>query len=198
VAPHPNSSSDALANQEDPEFDHDCGDGGVGLVFWMLIGLSLCGFTPCMILPAWREYQTAELNARVREAEVAELQAEVSRRRRLLDAAHNDPAVVSRLAQRELGYRRPGEIVIPVAVEALPPTEDEDAAVNDLTPAEPPVAIRRVLDYAPQWDYDALFCESPARETILGLSTVLFISAFIIFWPKVSRHDEPQTPSAGS
>ena len=157
------------------------GDGGAGLVFWILISLSILGFAPCLILPAWRDYQRADLTERIRAAEVAEASADIERQRRRLDAVHNDPGVVSRLAQRELEYRRPGEVSIPVSAAthtAPPPTG------QSLRPVEPPAPVARVLALAPQRNYDELFCASPTRETIMALSAGLFIAAFVIFWPR--------------
>ena len=160
------------------------GDGGAGLVFWLLIALSVAGFAPCLILPAWRQFQQAALTEQIAAAEVEALHTEVERQRRLIDAIHNDPVVVSRLARRELGYRRPGEVIIPVSVDSEPLTDDAVAALSHLALVDPPVPVKRLLAYAPNWNYDALFCESPSRETILGLSIALFIAAFVIFWPK--------------
>ena len=163
------------------------GDGGAGLVFWWLITMALVGFAPCMILPAWREYQEAELTERVRAARVAAATAEVDDLRRRLDAIHNDPAVVTRLARRELEFRKPGEAVVAVPVSGVPavgspPTPRPETKA--LKRVEPPVPIARLLAYLPDFNYDVLFCKSPTRETILALSVGLFVAAFVVFWPR--------------
>jgi hypothetical protein len=157
------------------------GDGGAGLVFWMLITLSIMGFAPCMILPAWRDYQRADLTERTRAAEVAEATADIDRQRRRLDAVHNDPGVVSRLAQRELEYHHPGEVSIPVSAVMEP---EAPRHLHALQPIDPPAPVARVLALAPQRNYDNLFCASPTRETIMALSIGLFVAAFVIFWPR--------------
>ena len=167
--------------------EHAAGDGGVGLVFWWLIVMAVAAFAPCMILPAWREYQEAELTERVRAARVAAATAEVDDLRRRLDAIHNDPAVVTRLARRELEFRKPGEVVVAVPVSGAPapsPPSTPRAETDPLKGVEPPVPIARLLAYLPDFNYDVLFCRSPMRETILALSVGLFVAAFVVFWPR--------------
>ena len=183
------------------------GDSGAGLVFWLLIALSVVTFAPCMILPAWREYQLADLTLRVRSQQVEAAEAEVEHLQRRLDAIHNDPAVVARLARRELEYRQFGDRFVTVAntvadtvadtaalptsaIEAWPGTQAGlPGTPGGLTVIEPPLPVARILSYLPDVNYDRLFCASPVRETLLGLSVVLFVAAFAIFWPRVEKWD---------
>ncbi len=167
------------------------GDGGAGLVFWILIALAVATLAPCLVLPAWREYQQADLTAQIRTRQAELADAEVARLERRLDAIHNDPAVVARLARRELAYRGPGEELVAVPVDCtvdapLPPALNLD----EFVPVQPPVGITRLLAYLPDWDYDALFCTSPTRETLMGMSAGLIAAAFIIFWPRYRTRPE--------
>jgi len=168
------------------------GDGGAGLVFWWLIAMAVAGFAPCMILPAWREYQAAELTERVRTAEVGAASAKLHHLRRRLDAVHNDPAVVTRLARRELEFRRSGETFVAAGAGESPrrigPATPE-AEIGEMKPAAPPVPVARLVALAPQLDYDRLFCDSPTRQTILVLSAGLFVAAFVVFWPRAGARD---------
>lgn len=183
---------------DDVSADSSPGDNGAGLVFWLLIALAVATFAPCMILPAWREYQLAELTLRVRTQQVEAASAEVERLEHRLDAIHNDPAVVARLAQRELEYRQPGDHFL--AVVATPESLAPQSATlpetpRDWTVIEPPLPVARVLHYLPDVNYDRLFCSSPFREIFLGLSVVLFVAAFAIFWPRV-EHEESEAAQA--
>ena len=149
-----------------------------------------------MILPAWREYQVADMNERIGAGQVAVATAEVEHLRRRLDAVHNDPAVVARLAQRELEFRKPGEsaIVVPVSEPRMNDARIARRNVSQsLEPVQPPVPVARLLAYLPNLNYDRLFCKSPMREIILTMSVLLFVSAFVIFRPKGGA-DEPVEP----
>ena len=166
-------------------------DGGAGLVFWLLIAMSVITFAPCMILPAWREYQTAELAERMSAQQLTAAATEIERLSEQLDAIHNDPAVVARLARRELEFKKPGETVLPVPIKNSPATDKSVTTSTsepaDWEPAQPPLPIARLTALLPRYNYDAFFCESPTRETILAMSAILFVSAFVIFWPKQEK-----------
>jgi len=171
------------------------GDGGASLVFWILVTMALLVFTPCMILPAWREYQQAELAARVRRHEADQAELRAKRLEARLDAIHNDPVVIARLARRDLRCTLPGEVGLAVRpVNGATPAYLEpwlDSAVEyapvELAPVKPPVAVLRLTHYLPRLNYDALFCASPTRETLLAMSVTLLAAAFIIFWPRCPR-----------
>jgi len=160
----------------------------------MLIALALIVFAPCMILPAWREYQAAEMDER-RAARETELMAQHAERlERRLDAIHNDPLVIARLARRELGCTMPGEVRLAVSTSAdadirIDSWRDQQpkAASVEFTPASPPVGIARLTAYLPKLNYDALFCTPSTRGTLLGLSLALIAAAFVIFWPRLPR-----------
>lgn len=156
------------------------GDGGRGLVFWLLVGMSVCVLAPCAILPAWRDYQAADLNHRIAAQQLAHAEKLIQRQRRRLDAVRNDPAVVTRLAQRELEFRVPGQRSIPVPISAAPEPPRVESAP---TPTHPPLVLARLSRFLPDWDFDALFCKTPTRETLMVLSLALMASAFVIFWP---------------
>jgi hypothetical protein len=119
LAGQPQQSSSAPA--------HRGGDGGASLVFWLLIALALAVFTPCMILPAWREYQAAELIERTRLGEVAAARAQLASLQRQLRGVREDPMVLARLARRELRAHAPDEAGWRVAPVAPPVTGAGDA-----------------------------------------------------------------------
>ncbi len=159
-------------------------DGGAGLTFWMMILLAIAVFAPCLVLPAWREYQTAELIERMTNDRVRLAEVEISNLRRELDAIHNDPAAVTRLARRELEYREPSDQIIAVPVSTIAGVSPQRQAGAKWQPTEPPVAISRLTRLLPHKNFDALFCDSPTRETLMAMSAGLFFAAFIVFWPR--------------
>jgi len=163
-----------------------------GIVFWCLIGLSLAGMLPCMVLPAWREYQDATVTEQVRALQMEDAQRELEIMRKRLDAIHNDPVVIARLARRELGFQNPEEQILHVGEidPAVATLDDPEGLVVHKSDRERPVAaqlpapLARISSRLPAIDYDRIFVQSPARELILALSIALFIAAFAIFWPK--------------
>jgi hypothetical protein len=237
-APHPEAPEGYC--EQVTEFTAQ-GDGGASLVFWILITLAVSVMAPCMILPAWREYQAAELSARSRAAEAQAIAKHAERLERRLDAIHNDPVVITRLARRELRCLMPGELRLAVnpaetdageapghardrqsrtpnfdfRVAGYSPSADPsgrsggtsrgatpgfDSAYVELfrertpppapvaaEPIKPPVVVARLTAYLPPLNYDALFCTSPTRETLLGMSIALVAAAFIVFWPRHPR-----------
>lgn len=163
-----------------------------GIVFWCLIGLSLAGMLPCMVLPAWREYQDATVTEQVRALQMEDAQRELEIMRKRLDAIHNDPVVIARLARRELGFQNPEEQVLHVGqIDTALASIDESEGLRETgvdrerpVAAQLPAPLARFSSMLPAIDYDRIFVHSPARELILMLSIALFIAAFAIFWPK--------------
>ena len=154
-------------------------DAPPGLMFWMLIALAAVGFVPCIVLPIWRDYQGAVLEAQIEKQKVAALQAEVTRQRRVLEAIRTDPAVSARLAQRELAFQRPGHRQVPIAGD-VPATRV--AAVHPVVePLQPPQPIARVVQRLPDLRYDGVFCYGPSRLVIMVLSAALVVAAFVLY-----------------
>lgn len=212
------SAPESAVETSQPRCEPPSGDGGASLVFWMLITLALVVMAPCMILPAWREYQAADLLERTRAAEARAVEEHAERLERRLDAIHNDPVVIARLARRELRCTLPGEVRLAVGSDAWPDADyaaagfsrlevrpsgpsaggagvyaelfrerTPPAAEVDKTPVAPPVVVARLTQYLPRLNYDELFCTSPTRETLLGMSVLLVVAAFTIFWPRLPK-----------
>jgi hypothetical protein len=152
-----------------------------GLMFWVLIGLAAVAFIPCIVLPIWRDYQAAVLEARLEEQKVAVLQADVDRQRRVLEAIRTAPAVSVRLAQRELGYRQPGQQHVLVAGEVPSALEGEPIVQPVSATVEPPEPIARLVAPLPEMRYDQVFCEPPTRTVIMLLSGGLMVAAFVLY-----------------
>jgi hypothetical protein len=156
--------------------------GGSRLMFWILFALAVAAFAPCVLLPEWRDYQAARVAEEVGIRENARLRVEFDQQQRTLDAVRNDPAVIERLAIRELAYGKPGEVAMPVAasIEA-----EEPAAVPDpIAAPSPPAPIERVLAWVPFAADDNIFCDPSTRRLIMGLCGALLVSAFILFPPR--------------
>ncbi|MFH0983429.1 MAG: septum formation initiator family protein [Planctomycetota bacterium] len=165
-------------------------------MFWVLVGMAAAVLAPCILLPVWREYQALRYAEQVEQAGLEQARAELGQQRRRLQALQNDPAVIARVARRELRYRDPQETVVPVSV---PPEEPIETAPLVLKPVEPPSALRWLVDLLPETDYDRLFCAGPTRTTLMGLAAGLVLSAFVIYSPRRTvRSSKFKVPSSKS
>lgn len=169
------------------------GDGGRSITFWLLIVLGLCVLTPCVLLPAWREHQTADVRHRMLAQRVELAEQRVAKQRKMLEALHSDPAAITRAAMRELDYTLPGQDF--VIVETAPPAQ-LDAQLAPIEPKPLPVSLRRLADLLPDLDYDAVFCRRPIRSIMMTMSAGLIAAAFAIFWPR--RRMASPTPTTAT
>ena len=151
--------------------------GGGGL-FWLLVLMGLATFAPCVILPQWRQYQALDMAAQVEQHRLDVLQAEVERERRLLQAIRSDPAVIARLAQRELKFQRVNSQAVLVAA---PPTSPEPQPPFEPTPPGPPAVVARAVSFLPDYDYDRVFLDDETRPVIMAMSVALIGVAFWLF-----------------
>ena len=154
-----------------------------GFVYWMLLLMGLATFTPCVVLPEWREYQALRMAEQTERHRLDEMQRVVDRERNLLDAMQSDPAVIGRLAQRDLHFHRPGDTSVAVSV---PLTANAPQAPFVGEPIEPPVALARARSYLPDFNYDALFCDNRTRPIIMVMSVGLIVTAIALFSGKTS------------
>lgn len=164
-----------------------------GLMFWLLTGLAAAGFVPCVLLPVWRDYQTVTLSERLEAQGVAALRIGVDRQERALEGIRTDPAVVSRLAQRELAFIRPGETQVRING-VIPVRAPSNARMVE--PVEPPPPVAQFLGYLPEADYDAVFCREPTRSLVMALCGAVLVAAFVCCPPpKLPDGTQPATPA---
>ena len=149
-----------------------------GFVFWMLILMGLATFTPCVILPEWREYQAQRMAEQSERHRLGAMQGVVDRERNLLEGMQSDPAVIARIAQRDLHFHRPGDTSVSVSV-PLMATSLQEPFVPEMI--QPPVALARARSYLPDFNYDALFCDERTRPIIMVMSVGLIVTAIALF-----------------
>ena len=166
---------------------------GGALVSWVLLLMGLFAFAPCVILPDWRNYQALHMAQQVEQHHLERMQSLVDQERRRLEAVQSDPAVVARLAKRDLRYRDPGEIA--VRVDLPPQGETGDASTVDPfvpEPVSPPGIFGRLADYLPQYPYDQVFCDEHTRIVLMTMALVMIVLGLCLHPPKPVRRT-PQT-----
>ena len=144
-------------------------------MFWLLTLMGLAAFAPCVVLPEWREYQALDMGAQVEQHRLDVLQRQVDHERRLLDALRSDPAVIARLAQRELGFQRANCRAVLVSSAPV-----GNAGVDRLfvpKPPKPPASMARLGSWLPDFDYDRVFCDDETRPIVICMSIGLMAVA---------------------
>ena len=186
-----------------------------GLVFWLLVALSLSTLAACVILPEWRQYQVLHASRQVQQYRLDRLGQQIDRQQRHLDALRTDPAVVRRLAQRDLALYRSNEkaVFVPVAATAGATGElvcrcssagaqgqawtcpwhmgvEKPFVLDPGVPlaASPPPIIAKLVTYLPDYDYMGLFCDGPTRLILMVMSTALMVFAFLLFGWRSTLH----------
>ncbi len=156
-------------------------------VFWMLFAMAVVGFAPCVLLPAWRDYQNARLVEQYEQSALERMKESLDRQRKLAEALRSDPSVMARAAQRELEYTRPGEQRITV-VPSDPAVDVEDGCTAPaLEPIPPPAPVRWLASRLPALDWDAVFCDPPTRAIVILLCGGVLTAAFALFPPHSRR-----------
>lgn len=163
---------------------------GSALLPWLLLIMALCTLAPSVILPEWRAYQAMHVARQAEQHRLASMQRVVNRERRHLEALHRDPAVLSRMAQRELRFRAPGEQVIPVSVVPVGDLERQSGSAFVPAPVVPPSAVARAASYLPDYPYDRVFCDDRTRVLLISMSVALMLLALYIPSRGTPGHEE--------
>ena len=156
-------------------------------VYFLLVMMGLATFAPCVLLPEWRKYQALDLVAQAEQHRLDALTQEVDRQRELLTALSRDPAVVARLAQRELHYRPSGTQAVRVSAPIVLPNDELPFRP---VPVSPPVAVVRMASFLPAYDWDRVFCDDEVRPVLMIMSIALIAVAFALFPPHVCRTED--------
>lgn len=156
------------------------------VMFWLLMAMASATFTPCVIVPVWRDYQAIKLAERFEARAVEQLREHAQHLQRHLDALRRDPAVIERIARRDLSYRRPFEANVPVV--PMPVAPVRIAETVDLR-IEPPDVVRGFLTWLPISAARAdVFVDPTSRRTLMCLSGGLVLAAFVLYPPRRKQH----------
>ncbi len=172
--------------------------------FWFLIVLASLGFAPCILVPAWGDYAQVAGQRNLERLHTEQMQDDVAQLRRTLLRIHADPAVTARLSRRELAYRVPGDLVVPVGYHSgtEPTTLSPHPRVTP-KPVPLPGWLAPIIDRLPDLEYAAVFDHEPTRRILMCLSAGPLVAALVLFgWgsrPRISGglkdvgHGEPRT-----
>jgi hypothetical protein len=140
---------------------------GGGWVCWGLMLMGLATLAPCILLPEWREYQALKVAQQHEEHRLSDIESALEREKRSLVAIQTDPAVVARLARRDLRFHDPAETRVRVQ-SALGATTSASPFVPQ--PVNPPAWAAAGERYLPRLNYDGVFCDEETRRIVMGMS----------------------------
>lgn len=177
-----------------PALDRPSGQSPVqpiahAIMFYVLSGLAVAIFAPCVLVPAWQ--QSAQLREYHRDLAVvvAGLQGQVEANRARTERWLSDPLVNERAVRREFNYQAPGEQVIRSGQDTsvAPTAISEGSTPRQRAVAIPPNPVPRWVtatkQWLPAWNWSFLFARSPNRELLLLMSGGLLLTAFILYAP---------------
>jgi len=147
-------------------------------MYWGLILLAFAGLVPSILLPQWRQYESLKIAEQYEQYRLEQTQEAVEHQRRLLEAVRTDPAVVYRIAERELGIHPAGDQY--VKVYPIPTARSRETAFVP-TAVEPPQPIARLTSSLPKLNYDNVFCHADTRRVMIAMSVALLCVAFAFY-----------------
>lgn len=154
-----------------------------GAVYWLLVLMGLGTFAPCVLLPEWRAYQAVRAVEMTEQQRLDNMASLVQREKNLLEGMQSDPAVIARVARRDLHFFRPGETTVPVDVPLVAST----ASATAVTTVDLPPSLARAGTYLPNFNYDALFCDPQTRRILMVFSIGLIGTAIALFWQRTTQ-----------
>lgn len=171
-------------------------------MFVLLTVLAFALYAPAVLLPILREHANLLAEERELREDVRELTADLERRKRLTDDFQTDPMVNERLAQLDLRYQRPGEEIVEIPSEHLPPPIDEKRAgprvrPEELVPPEWPVWAHDAERFARRKGLTQLYLDPAIRVVLLLMAGGLMIAAFVLYAPQVRRREPEDAAATG-
>lgn len=158
-------------------------------------------FASSIVLPLIRQYgRTLEEESRL-IAINAELDREIERREKLLDAFASDVTINERLAVLDLRYENPEEQILTVMPET-PIAPDSSAAASTpfqselRIPATWPRRVRSTEAWAQRYGLIDLFLDPTMQPVFLFMSGGLLIAAFVLFAPRRGQKPPGDRPAA--
>lgn len=166
-------------------------------LFWILCLAGGAVLAPCLILPAWIEYQSASAQLAAADARVRNLEEENLRLARLIDHQLHDPAYNERQARAEFGLHEPGVETVYVQ---RPPARTGNASPAPAAAAPPADSLVRpelaafVERSVQQFPQAQLFLHESTRTRLMILGGGLLLIALVVLGRPI-RYSELKAPA---
>jgi hypothetical protein len=160
------------------------------LVFWAMVLLGGAVLAPCLILPAWLEYE-ASLDLRaLRQQQVERRQAEVEKLRKQREYLETDEAYVLRLARDNLNIEIPGAQQIVVDPSPLAGSSATTAPAGPSSrPADElvPELSALVENLMQRYPLAQVFVHPKTRPPLLFIGAGLILTAIVLLSAPAAR-----------
>jgi cell division protein FtsB len=147
-------------------------------MFWLLVIPASVVFAACVLAPVWEDYRAMALAEHLETETVERMRADIERLERQLEGLRNDPAVIARVAQRDLGYHRSNRDIVYVA--PYPSAQAYGNAISD-TESEPSSLIDAYLNRLPFARHRDAFLDTQTRIRLMCLCGAVVAAAFILY-----------------
>lgn len=152
------------------------------LLFWVMVTLGAVLLAPCLILPAWFEFEAARQVEGMKQVRIEKLRARAATLKKQ-NEFRDDRAYLERLERQEFGGSPPGAQVIFVDPELI--RETEAALAQRMEPLEAPVATGqelrdRVQALMLKYPVTQAFARSETRPALMSLGGGLILLAVIL------------------
>ena len=164
------------------------------VLYWLMVLLGAAVLAPCLVLPAWLEYQASLDLKALREQQVARREAQLTRLRKQREHLETDEAYVLRLAHQHLNIETPGVRRIPV--EPGRPAERDPAAPAATAPlptqeAELVPELSAMVEQAVQrYPLVQMFVRPESRPSLLFIGAGLIVTALVLLGPRAPLRTE--------
>jgi hypothetical protein len=157
------------------------------IMFWVLTGLALAVFAPCVLFPVYQDVEGAREYRHQMALILDDLNAQEAKNQSRINGLHDDPLVNERIARRELNYQGEQEQIVRVTAQELaalrvePPDLTKSGPVDFGTGGGPPHWMQALTHWLPAWPYGRLFGDPTNRMVLMMMAAGLLVSAFVLY-----------------
>lgn len=169
-----------------------------GSLFWVMLIAGFATLAPCLLLPAWIDYQQARAARDAKRREIDFWKARIAGQQREIEHLHSDPAYLERLARAELGMETPGMTTLLIdthSVSIASEPEIEPPSSQDRFPRLT-AWLTEGLDRFPR--IARMLLSAPTRLMIGSLGAAVIVAAILLLGPiRTARAPDERPPDQG-
>lgn len=157
------------------------------IMFWILTGMALVVFAPCVLFPVYQDVEEAREYRHQMALILDDLNAQAAKNQSRINGLHDDPLVNERIARRELNYQGEQEQIVQVTPQELaalrvdPPDPIQSGPADFGKAGGPPHWTQVLTHWLPAWPYGRLFGDATNRMVLMIMAGGLIVAAFMLY-----------------